>query len=272
MAVFISASDEHSGGDGSTFLFGGYIGPEKDWSEFFVPAWQQRVLDSPPKIPYLHMTEIRSREFRDEWGLSELAADDRVDEAISIVETMGSFYPIMVEMDAAYVKNAFAEIKVRRAEAKQFEAKRYEPDYLSFVAYAHTVLDYVHKKHAHVDKVDFIVERKGNITRYIQEFHDGLAGALTSIGRSELSSLVGDLIPAGKDRIPCQAADLLCWYAGRFENAQEVKPEDEADARRYLKLRNRKGLWFHLPHDLLSELAAGLDALSRRLNSSAESQ
>src|SRR5689334_19334212 len=59
MAVFISASDEYSGSDGSgSFLFAGYIGPEKDWSDFFVPAWRQRVLDGPPTIPYLHMTEI----------------------------------------------------------------------------------------------------------------------------------------------------------------------------------------------------------------------
>lgn len=264
MALFLSASDEHSGSDGrGQFLFAGYVGREKDWSEFFVPAWQQRVLDGPPKLPYLHMTEIRSESWRHRWGISNLDATDRVNEAASVVDTMGSFYPIAVEMNAKHIKNAFAEVKVRRAAAKQFEAKRYEPDYLSFVAYAHTVLDYLHKKQPEAEKVDFIVERKGNITRYIQEFHDGLAGALTSIGRPELSPLIGELIPAGKDGIPCQAADLLCWHAARFENAQEVKPQDEADAIRYLKIRNRKGLWLHLPNDLLFELAAGLTALSR---------
>jgi hypothetical protein len=52
MAVFISASDEHSGSDGrGLFLFAGYVGPELDWSDFFVLAWQERVLDGPRKFP-----------------------------------------------------------------------------------------------------------------------------------------------------------------------------------------------------------------------------
>ena len=264
MAVFISASDEYSGGDvRGTFLFAGYVGPEKDWSDLFVPAWQQRVLDGPPTIPYLHMTEIRSRKWRDEHGISKLAADDRVDEAALVIDTMGSFYPVAVEVDGGHFKDGFAELKVRRQDARQFEAKPFEPDYLCFLTYAHTVLDHVHQFHPHVERVDFIVERKGQISRYINEFHSGLAMALTSIKRSELSPLVGKLLPADKDRIPCQAADVLCWHAGRFERAQEVKPEDIPDARRYLKLRNRKGVWVHLPNDVLSEMATALLPLKK---------
>jgi hypothetical protein len=30
--------------------------------------------------------------------------------------------------------------------------KPFEPDYLCFLAYAHTVLDYVYEKHPHVEK------------------------------------------------------------------------------------------------------------------------
>jgi len=221
-----------------------------------MPAWKERVLDGPPKIPYLHMTEIRSQGFRERWGLSRLAADGRVDEAVSVIDTMGSFYPVAIEVDGGHLKSVFKESKVRRAEAKQFEAKPFEPDYLCFLAYAHTVLDYVHKKHPHVEKVDFIVEQKYYITRYIAEFHSNLAEALKAIGRLDLSALVGALSTGDKERIPCQAADLLCWHAARFENAQEVAPQDIPDAKRYLKLRNRKGLWFDLNKDLVSEMAA----------------
>ena len=186
MAIFVSASDEHSGGDGEgLFLLAGYVGPELDWSDFFVPAWQERVLDGPPRIPYLHMTEIRSQRFRDAFGLSRLAADDRVDEAVSIIDTMGTFYPIAVPVDLSHFRPTFKEIKVRRAEAKQFEAKRFEPDYLCFLAYAHTVLDYVHEKHPHIEKVDFIIEQKNYITRYINEFHSNLSATLKDIGRTK---------------------------------------------------------------------------------------
>jgi hypothetical protein len=262
MAVFISASDEHSGSDGlGLFLFAGYVGPEADWSDFFVPAWQERVLNGPPKIPYLHMTEIRSQEFRNRWGLSsQLAADDRVDEAVSVIDTMGSFYPIAIAVDANHLKSAFRETKVRRAEAKQFEAKPFEPDYLCFLAYAHTVLDYVHEKHPNVERVDFIIEQKNHVTRYINEFHSNLAAALKGIGRPDLSPLVGALSVGDKECIPCQPADVLCWHAARFENAEAVASQDIPDAQRYLKLRNRKGWWFDLKNDLVSEMAAKMSA------------
>jgi hypothetical protein len=259
VALFISASDEHSGNGGQgIFLFAGYVGPEEDWSRFFVPAWQERVLDGPPKIPYLHMTEIRGNEFRDKHGLSRLTADDRIDEAAAVIDTMGTLYPIAVEVDGGRIKDLFADVKVRRSSAKQFEAKPFEPDYLCFLAYAHTVLDYVHKKHPEAEKVDFIVEQKGVITRYINEYHSRLDEALAAIGRSDLSPLVGQLIPGDKQCIPCQAADVLCWHAARFQNAQEVAPQDVPDARRYLRLRNRKGLWVSLNNDLVSEMAAAL--------------
>jgi hypothetical protein len=259
VAVFISASDEHSGTDGQgLFLFAGYVGPEKDWSEFFVPAWRERVLDGPPKIPYLHMTEIRSKEFRDQWDLSRLGADNRVDEAAAVIDAMGSFYPIAIEVDGGHLKSVFRESRVRRAEARQFEAKPFEPDYLCFLTYAYGVLNYVHDVHPHVGKVHFVVEKKGCISRYIGEFHSNLDKALTAISRPELAPLVGELSTGDKADIPCQAADLLCWFAARFENAQKVNPEDFADALRYLKLRNRRGKWISLDNNVLSEMAAAL--------------
>jgi len=68
MAVFISASDEAAGkNQRDPFLFAGFVAPEKDWSRFLAPAWQERVLDGPPSIPYLHMTDIRSPQWRSDY-------------------------------------------------------------------------------------------------------------------------------------------------------------------------------------------------------------
>ncbi len=54
MALFVVGTDESSGATHrNPFLRAGYIAPEKDWYEFFAPAWQERVLDGPPSIPYL---------------------------------------------------------------------------------------------------------------------------------------------------------------------------------------------------------------------------
>lgn len=265
MAVFISASDENSGSDGcGRFLFAGWIGPERDWSDFFVPAWQERVLDGPPQIPYLHMTEIRSNEFREIWKISTREADDRVKAAISVLDTMGSFYPLVVELDGGHVKEIFAESKVSRLNAKQFEAKPFEPDYLCFLAYAYGILGYVHDVHPSVEKVDFIVEQKGYITRYINEFHANLGSALAAIDCEYLSPLVGALSVGDKERIPCQAADVLCWHIARFNKwvddgqHQDLPYADIVDLRRYWKLRNRHGKLITLDNKVLSEMAAAI--------------
>ena len=86
MAVFVSGLDETAGKTHrDTFLLAGFVAPEHDWSRFFAPAWQERVLDGPPAIPYLHMTEIRSPKWREKYGLSKLEADDRIDTAIALI-------------------------------------------------------------------------------------------------------------------------------------------------------------------------------------------
>src|SRR5262249_10485160 len=110
---FMSGSDESAGKtQRDTFFFGGFVAPEEDWSRFFEPAWQERVLDGPPAIPYLHMTEIRSQKWRSQFGLSRAAADERVDEAFSVIETMGSLYPIGIHVDGGHVLDKFATAKV----------------------------------------------------------------------------------------------------------------------------------------------------------------
>jgi hypothetical protein len=49
--------------------------------------------------------------------------------------------------------------------------------------------------------------------------------SLEMLGHPEWRPLVGDLIPGGKDRVPLQAADLLCWYTKRPETHQLTKTE-----------------------------------------------
>lgn len=103
MAVFVSASDETSGkNQRDTFFFGGWIAPQEDWSRFFELAWQERVLDGPPSIPHLHMTDMRSRRWREKHGLTRLVADDRIDEAIQLLDTMATLFPICVSVDAGH--------------------------------------------------------------------------------------------------------------------------------------------------------------------------
>jgi hypothetical protein len=189
MAVFVSASDESSGANHlSDFQCSGFFAPETDWSRFFVPAWQERVLDGPPKIVYLHVTEMRSRSWREKNRLTERDAENRLDEASSVIATMGSLYPVKINIAGALFRKLYAPHDFLAASGGR---KRFEPDYLAFVAYAYAVLKRISIKHPDAKKVDFIVEVKSLVTKHIGELYESLPDALQHIGHPEL-------IPTGK--------------------------------------------------------------------------
>lgn len=137
MAVFVSYSDESTGKNQlDTFIFAGWIGPEEDWSRFFVPAWDERVLAGPPRIPYFHMTEIRRPEWQKAHGISETGAYDRINEACIVLDQLANLHPLRIAIDTACVRDQFSGIRVKRARSKQFACTDFEPDYIGFLAYA----------------------------------------------------------------------------------------------------------------------------------------
>lgn len=253
MAVFVSASDESAGKNRlDQFIFAGWVASERDWCEIFSPAWQRLVLNGPPKIPYLHMTDMRSKHWREEQGLLVEDADKRVDEAVAVIEAADFLFPIGLEVSGANMCDAFATIKVMSAKRK---SAAFEPDFLCFLGYAMMALDYVSREHQDCEKLDFIVEQNGKITDYIKDFHTGLSGIFAELGRPDLARLVGELLSVPKDRIPVQAADVLCWHTARSRNLSAM---DSADCRRYEKLARKNGWLETLSRDTVQELANNL--------------
>jgi hypothetical protein len=252
MAVFVSFSDESSGkSERDTFMFAGWIGPEEDWARFFTPAWDERVLAGPPRIPYLHMTEIRSPKWRQENGLTETDAERRIDEACVLLDQLANLQPIRMVMNGGDFRDAFDETMVRSIKRKQFAASKFEPDYSCFLGYAWAALKYLAEYHPESEKLDFVVERKNKVTNYIQEFHSQLPQALAALGSPELARLVGELVPAGKDRLPLHAADLLCWHCARRE---KLKTMSHRDKLRYKTIAYRKGVRIEFSKDLIAQL------------------
>jgi len=90
-----------------------------------------------------------------------------------------------------------------------------EPDYLGFLGYVHTVVNWVQKAIPEAERVDFLVERKLGITNNLQHFYQNVPAFLESIGRNDLIPLIGEITPGGKDRSPLQAADVFCWHLRR---------------------------------------------------------
>ena len=65
MARFLAVADES---DGPTrqgpFVYGGFLAPLAGWEEWFIPAWQERVLNRSPRLPNFHTAEVASAKAR----------------------------------------------------------------------------------------------------------------------------------------------------------------------------------------------------------------
>jgi hypothetical protein len=87
--LYTAYSDEAGIGDPSgEFLVAGYLARESLWPEI-ITAWHERVLDGPPKIPFLHTTKVRSRAWRNEHGISYHESERRVAEAVRVIYSTG---------------------------------------------------------------------------------------------------------------------------------------------------------------------------------------
>jgi hypothetical protein len=173
MAVFVAYSDESGVGDPSgEFLVGGYVAREDEWP-WIARAWQERVLDGPPKIPYLHMREIRDPEWRQQRRISVNDAEERVSEAVRVMRGSGSVYAITSTMKRSDLTEIFSHDDFKRSKKKTVIGLD-EPDYLCFIGYAAFVLGQIYKKHPEVEKVNFVVSRKKGITERINQFHEGM--------------------------------------------------------------------------------------------------
>jgi hypothetical protein len=250
VALFVAASDETSGGNAvSTFHYSGWIAPEPDWTLYFTPAWQEWVLEGPPKIPYVHMTDMRSRKWREEHGITQDEADLRLDWAAHTLNVMGSLYPFDVTIDAGRFRPVFKEHKLV---TKSGATKNLEPDFISFIAYVFAILRHVDYRYPDAEKVDFLVENNSEITKHIYEFYKTMPEALAYSRNSKLIKLLGKFIPGGKDHAPLQAADFLCWHARRAD----AGTLDERSAQRWQKISHRSGFRYVMDDTMMRNLSS----------------
>lgn len=257
VAVFVAGADESTGRThADPFLFGGFVARERLWSRSFAPAWQRRVLNGPPKIDWLHMADVKSPKWRVEHGLTAGDVEHRLDEAFALIDAAGGLYPVAYRVDAGHLRNAFAEAGVKLVITTEGGLSRrpFQPDYYCFIQWAFRVLRYVDHAYPDAEKVDFVIERNGRITKHIQRFHVSMANSLKAIGAEQLARLVGDLIPGGKDRVPLQAADLLVWHT----QASDAGTLSTNDDRRYARLAGRQGWLEEEPNDELTDFAQHL--------------
>lgn len=249
MTVVISASDETYRG---SFCYCGLVAPLSYWEGIFAERWDKRVLAGPPRIPYLHMTEIRSRAWRKENNLSDHEAERRVGESINVICKRKDPALFSFKFDGDF----FDQRIKREITASTGSRIWMMADYLGFLGYVHTVLHSVHKSMPQAERVDFLVERNGEVTKNLHEFYSGIPPFLASINRRDLIPLIGEIIPGGKDRSPLQAADVFAWHLRRgSENTLMGN-----DMARWEQLQHSKNYHFSsLRNESLADLAEALD-------------
>jgi hypothetical protein len=249
MTVFLAALDETRNKKGD-FTLGGWLASEDDWTRYFEPAWSDRVLNGQKPIPYLHMSEIWNAEWQDKYRILGRDAYWTVEEAVTVIYSMGSLYPITAGVTDRDFQTTLVE---PLAQIGGFGEIIEDPDYLCFIAFAIMAIQYVSLKCADATRVDFLIERSDRTTSKIEGFHSHLASMTEKA--PAVHRLIGQLIPKGKESIPLQAADTLCWFVQR----EQAGLSSKADRRRLFMMANRPGLPYDHTVDYLQELAATLE-------------
>jgi hypothetical protein len=245
----LSASDETYRG---SFGYGGLIAPVNFWEGVFAKRWDARVLSGPPRIPYLHMTDIRSPKWREKNNISDTDAERRVEKAIDVICKLR--HPTLFNFK--FNGDLFNEVMKRKVRKPDGGLIWMHPDHFGFLGYVYVVLFGVRKTIPDTEKVDFLVENNEEVTKNFQYCYNGVPEFLASIGRHDLIPLMGEIIPGGKDRSPLQAADVFCWHHRRgSENTLAG-----SDLARWNKLLGRKKYSFGSINDqALRELAEASD-------------
>jgi hypothetical protein len=235
MALFVSYSDESdTQNDARTFFMAGYAARETEWPRF-AKSWQQRVLDGTPELPYLHMTDIRSPQWRSEHNITATEAERRTDEAIGIIESSSYLAAIVVCLNRSDLEDTVHQ-KLRDS-SQPITRNVADPDYLSFLAYAESTIYGLRKCEPDVDRVNFVVSVKEKVTHHLKDFHAELKARI----RKPFQSLVGELFPGRMDAvIPLQAADVLCWHLQR----ERTGNMSNLDTRRIDRLANTKSFCY----------------------------
>jgi hypothetical protein len=236
VAVFVAYSDETEvNRQDDSFLMGGYVSNEEDWP-WMAHAWQERVLDGPPIIPYLHMREIRNHNWRAQHGISYNAAEERIDEAARVMQSFGNLAAIASRIRRSQVNSIFNKPgRKKRHIPKGID----EPDYFCFVSYAALILGQVQKKWPSADRVNFVISRKKGVSDYISTIREHIYDFLCRHEEYRgLGSLLGDVIPASMEHmLPLQSADVLMWHIQRYYAAgKQQKNMHPCDAVRTAKL------------------------------------
>jgi hypothetical protein len=226
VSLYISNSDESTTGDNKgVFVVGGYVAPADKWPEFS-KRWVSEVLQPYPAIPYIHMVDLRSREWREKHCICREQASEKERSAIEVITTSKFLKPFLGRMPQSHYIEALERVRRKGYKTKKNAG---HPDYPVYMTYAFLVIQNLSLDNE-VDRVDFIMSRKQSVSHHISaRFTDDMKNSLGA-DHPRMAEIVGDFIPLSMEHhMPLQAADVICWYMRRYFSG-ELKEEDYDNA------------------------------------------
>jgi len=224
LSVYVSYTDESQSQDqkGGRFIIAGYVADELKWPDFS-RRWSEEVVTSDPPIPYLHMVEIRSRDWRAKHGINREQAEVKVRKAIEIIAQADFItgYCAHVSEDA-YLK----ALGIFRAEDSKMAAKS-KIDYICFSAYALFLTKKLAAEFPDLRKVVFNISNKQDVSNALQGILHGVMEEMFEKVHPKIYPLFGDFVPLNmENHMPLQAADVFCWHLQRAINmSKQEEPE-----------------------------------------------
>jgi hypothetical protein len=160
------------------------------------------------------MADLKSQKWCSQHELTPDDVERRLDAAFELIADAGGLFPIAYRVDAGHLRSAFAEAEVKLVIKTEggMARKPFEPDYYCFLQWAFRVLRLVDHHYPDAEKVDFVIEEKGTITKHFRRFHRSMEKGLRELGADNLARLVRGIGVASKERVLLQTADLLVWH------------------------------------------------------------
>lgn len=212
--MYVSYSDESESGDGrGPFVVGGYVAKESEWPGFST-RWASEVLQPYPSIPYVHMVDLRSEEWRQKHSICMEQCREKVKAAIEVITSSSFLLPFVGRINQADYLAAR-----KRVEDKGWEYRQHAQyvDYLCYMTYAVLVIGNLASL-SDAQKITFNMDRKRYVSHHIaKNFKEGMIPYLKQRGRHRWAEIVGDFIPLSmEEHMPLQAADVLSWHLRRY--------------------------------------------------------
>lgn len=245
---YLAAMDE-SASDGR-FSSGGFVAPQSIWDEYLRPAWTERVLAGRPELPYLHMVDARDHEWRNTHGISRFEMGRRLDEAARVIQSTGPLALIGATLSEAQLEAEMGDAKLVMP-TKQPGVYQMEADYLGFLNFVYVTLIWIDKFAPEAECVDFVVERKQDVSRCFHDFFKDIGPNLEAIGLAGGAKLVGHLTEGGKDDAALQAVDFALWHKQRHFSGR-ARPEEGARWRAIID--SRLGYWHEIEDGSIADL------------------